>query len=60
MRKAVAALEKRVENVKQRIGGEVYRNNFGVLQDTLHRCLRNSALWPQWESLTAEIIEKGF
>lgn len=36
-----------VELLAQRIGGEVYRNNFGVLQDTLHRCLRNSALWPQ-------------
>ncbi len=41
-------------------GGGVYLTNFGVLDDALTRCVRNPALWPQWESITGEVIEKGF
>lgn len=44
----------------QRFGGDVYRQNFEVLEYTLTRCAHNIALWPQWESLTSEIIENGF
>ena len=51
---------RRVEFDSRRFGGAVYLENFGVLSETLNRCMRNPALWSHWEELTEEIIEKGF
>ncbi len=41
-------------------GGGVYLANYDVLADALTRCVRNPALWPQWELMTERVIKNGF
>ena len=47
-----------IANNARTYNGDVYRQAFGYLVDTFNRTMKNHAMIPHWDELTAETVDK--